>query len=84
MKPSIAPFFRHGAPVPLTADDYALRARVSLPDAKSALQRLIYAGLVSADRPHGRSLMVYEIIPAALLNKAGVVGAALYASEGGG
>lgn len=66
MTPSIAPFFRHGAPVPLTADDYAIRAGVSLPDAKSALQRLIYAGLASADRPHGRSLMVYDLTPAAL------------------
>lgn len=66
MMPSIAPFFRRGAPVPLTADDYAMRAKMSLPAAKSALQRLVYAGLVSSGRPNSASLMVYELTPAAL------------------
>lgn len=72
MTPSIDPFFRHGVPVPLTASDYAVRARLDLPAAKSALQRLVYAGLVSSGRPNRRSLTVYDLTADALSEAARV------------
>lgn len=43
---ALAPFYRQGQPIPLTATDYARRSGMTLPQAKGLLCRMWRAGTV--------------------------------------
>lgn len=49
---ALAPFYRQGSAIPLTATDYANRAGMTLPQAKGLLCRMWRAGTVKRQQTH--------------------------------
>lgn len=56
-----APFYRRGNPVPLTVEDYARRAGVTLEAAQDTLRTLAMSGAVTSSRTGTNSLRIYEV-----------------------
>ena len=51
---ALAPFYRQGRAIPLTATDYANRAGMTLPQAKGLLCRMWRAGTVKRKQTYDR------------------------------
>ena len=49
---AIAPFYRQGRAIPLTATDYANRAGMTIPQAKGLLAKLRRSGAVQRQQTH--------------------------------
>ncbi|MDF3904657.1 hypothetical protein [Paracoccus sp. AS002] len=49
---ALAPFYRQGRAIPLTATDYANRAGMTLPQAKGMLAKLRRSGAVQRQQTH--------------------------------
>lgn len=58
----LAPFYRHGKPVPLTLNDYCKRANMTRGAAATIISELLYRKKVfRTGKPNGSTPAIYEI-----------------------